>query len=32
MNDTLRSDFDPEALREDLDLTVVALQATARSC
>ena len=28
MNDTLRSDFDPDALREDLDTTVLALQAT----
>jgi lysophospholipase L1-like esterase len=27
MNDTLRSDFDPVALREDLDATVSALQA-----
>ena len=28
MNDTLRSDFDPVALREDLDVTVTALQAS----
>ncbi|MBV9143785.1 MAG: SGNH/GDSL hydrolase family protein [Pseudonocardiales bacterium] len=28
MNDTLRSDFDPVALREDLDATVTALQAS----
>jgi lysophospholipase L1-like esterase len=28
MNDTLRSDFDPVALRDDLDATVTALQAT----
>ncbi len=27
MNDTLRSDFDPVALRDDLDLTITALQA-----
>lgn len=27
MNDTLRSDFDPRALRDDLDVTVAALQA-----
>lgn len=27
MNDTLRSDFDPVALRDDLDITVTALQA-----
>lgn len=27
MNDTLRSDFDPVALREDLDVTVTALRA-----
>ncbi|HEY6424593.1 MAG TPA: GDSL-type esterase/lipase family protein, partial [Pseudonocardiaceae bacterium] len=27
MNDTLRSDFDPDTLREDLDATVTALQA-----
>jgi lysophospholipase L1-like esterase len=28
MNDTLRSDFDPVALRDDLDIAVTALQAT----
>jgi lysophospholipase L1-like esterase len=28
MNDTLRSDFDPLALRDDLDVTVARLQAT----
>jgi lysophospholipase L1-like esterase len=28
MNDTLRSDFDPRALRDDLDITVAGLQAT----
>ena len=28
MNDTLRSDFDPLALREDLDIAVTALQAS----
>ncbi|MEO7193875.1 MAG: SGNH/GDSL hydrolase family protein [Pseudonocardiaceae bacterium] len=28
MNDTLRSDFDPAALREDLDVTVTALRAS----
>jgi lysophospholipase L1-like esterase len=28
MNDTLRSDFDPVALRDDLDVTVTALQAS----
>ena len=28
MNDTLRSDFDPVALRNDLDVTVTTLQAT----
>lgn len=28
MNDTLRSDFDPVAMRQDLDVTVAALQAT----
>ncbi len=27
MNDTMRSDFDPAALRDDLDVTVSALQA-----
>jgi lysophospholipase L1-like esterase len=28
MNDTLRSDFDPVALRDDLNIAVTALQAT----